>query len=99
MENIFTEGSIPRYLFSPTKFIEHIKSEYGMTIINKTFESENCYFVNTNSRKIGKDFWKIIELYKILMTNNIEVTVYYSKEVFTIEIPDHIHKEEIQKYL
>lgn len=99
MENIFTDKSIPRNLFSPIPFQEYLKEKYNLDLYMKHIVSNNCYYVNSNSRKIGKDFWKIFELFKILYKNNIFVKIYYKKEVFMIVIPENIKKEEIQKFI
>jgi len=99
MDNIFVEKSIPRFLFSSSAFCAYLKETYDLSFIFKYHESDNCFYVNTNARKVGKDFWRIIDIFETLKKHNIVITVHYSKEVFTLVIPAEIPKEIIHRLI
>jgi len=96
-ENIFLEKSIPRNIFSNLTYKSEMMEKYKFDIEFKNITSDNCYYVNTNSRKIGNDLWQLVHMNDILLKNNINVRFYYHKEVFTIDIPLNMKKEDIKK--
>lgn len=96
-DNIFLEKSIPRLIFSHDFFKSYMLETYKFDIEFKNIKSNNCYYVNTNSRKIGNDFWKLVEMNQILVENKIKIKYYYYKEVFIVDIPSDYKKEYIKE--
>ena len=96
-ENIYLEKSIPRNIFSKDYFKHYMLQTYNFDIDFKNIKSSNCYFVNTNSKKIGNDIWQLVRMNTNLLKNGIKVNYYYYKEVFIVDIPQNLQKEKIKE--